>query len=70
MFFVEARYHRSPERAAGQVRYIAHRPTAGAGSSTGSATDTERFVATSRPFAGLSGKTVDTCEARSTSVSS
>ncbi len=25
MFFVEARYHRSPERAAGQVRYIAHR---------------------------------------------
>jgi len=25
VFFVEARYHRSPERAAGQVRYIAHR---------------------------------------------
>ena len=25
MFFVEARYHRSPDRAAGQVRYIAHR---------------------------------------------
>ena len=25
MFFVEARYHRSPVRAAGQVRYIAHR---------------------------------------------
>jgi hypothetical protein len=25
MFFVEARYHRSPERAVGQVRYIAHR---------------------------------------------
>jgi hypothetical protein len=25
MFFVEARYHRSPGRAAGQVRYIAHR---------------------------------------------
>jgi hypothetical protein len=25
VFFVEARYHRSPIRAAGQVRYIAHR---------------------------------------------
>src|SRR5437899_10787703 len=25
MFFVEARYHRSPDRAAGHVRYIAHR---------------------------------------------
>jgi len=25
MFFVEARYHRDPRRAAGQVRYIAHR---------------------------------------------
>ena len=25
MFFVEARYHRSPKRAADQVRYIAHR---------------------------------------------
>jgi hypothetical protein len=25
VFFVEARYHRSPDRAAGQVRYIAHR---------------------------------------------
>ena len=25
MFFVEARYHHSPKRAAGQVRYIAHR---------------------------------------------
>lgn len=25
MFFVEARYHRDPKRAAGQVRYIAHR---------------------------------------------
>src|SRR5258708_20481341 len=25
MFFVEARYHRNPVRAAGQVRYIAHR---------------------------------------------
>jgi hypothetical protein len=25
MFFVEARYHRDPDRAAGQVRYIAHR---------------------------------------------
>jgi hypothetical protein len=25
MFFVEARYHRDPNRAAGQVRYIAHR---------------------------------------------
>jgi hypothetical protein len=25
MFFVEARYHRSPTRATGQVRYIAHR---------------------------------------------
>jgi hypothetical protein len=25
VFFVEARYHRSPERAANQVRYIAHR---------------------------------------------
>ena len=25
MFFVEARYHRNPIRAAGQVRYIAHR---------------------------------------------
>src|SRR5438876_11558325 len=25
MFFVEARYHRSPDRDAGQVRYIAHR---------------------------------------------
>jgi hypothetical protein len=25
VFFVEARYHRSPERAAGQVRHIAHR---------------------------------------------
>src|SRR5436309_9896245 len=25
MFFVEARYHRSPDRAAGQIRYIAHR---------------------------------------------
>ena len=25
MFFVEARYHRNPERAIGQVRYIAHR---------------------------------------------
>src|SRR5260370_42218224 len=25
MFFVEARYHRSADRAAGQVRYIAHR---------------------------------------------
>src|SRR6266581_6330700 len=25
MFFVEARYHRSPDRAAGQVRYISHR---------------------------------------------
>ena len=25
MFFVEARYHRDPARAGGQVRYIAHR---------------------------------------------
>jgi hypothetical protein len=25
MFFVEARYHRDPDRAGGQVRYIAHR---------------------------------------------
>jgi hypothetical protein len=25
MFFVEARYHQSPDRAAGLVRYIAHR---------------------------------------------
>jgi hypothetical protein len=25
MFFVEARYHHSPKRAGGQVRYIAHR---------------------------------------------
>lgn len=25
MFFVEARYHNSPKRAADQVRYIAHR---------------------------------------------
>ena len=25
MFFVEARYHREPDRAGGQVRYIAHR---------------------------------------------
>ena len=25
MFFVEARYHHNPKRAAGQVRYIAHR---------------------------------------------
>jgi hypothetical protein len=25
MFFVEARYRRDPRRAAGQVRYIAHR---------------------------------------------
>ena len=25
MFFVEARYHHSPKRAADQVRYIAHR---------------------------------------------
>jgi hypothetical protein len=25
MFFVEARYHRDPDRASGQVRYIAHR---------------------------------------------
>jgi hypothetical protein len=25
MFFVEARYHRDPSRAAAQVRYIAHR---------------------------------------------
>ena len=25
MFFVEARYHRAPARAGGQVRYIAHR---------------------------------------------
>jgi hypothetical protein len=25
VFFVEARYHHSPKRAADQVRYIAHR---------------------------------------------
>jgi len=25
VFFVEARYHNSPKRAADQVRYIAHR---------------------------------------------
>ncbi len=25
MFFVEARYHRDPDRAGGQVRYIANR---------------------------------------------
>jgi len=28
MFFVEARYHRDPDRAGGQVRYIAHREEA------------------------------------------
>ena len=74
MFFVEARYHRSPERAAGQVRYIAHREEGltdgrsrelyGIGDRSG------RFEATSPPFVGLSGKTLEASETRSISASS
>jgi hypothetical protein len=74
VFFVEARYHRSPERAAGQVRYIAHREeglTDGRQRELyGLASAIVPSAATSGPSGGLSARTVEVSETRSTFASS